>query len=198
MEINEYHVKTCMGQCHKDSNLPFLTDAELKEFNTIGYTGKDSNGNKTDFSSFLNSINKGTFRVTQTKFDDGSFCEEYLIIRVTEDKPKITEHTLTSYSLEDKYKIGMPVFKKLFDLPKDKLIKALRLICNTNKGAIRVLDNNPSVKKEITDDEPSNIELAFYDVIRISPFGITYAPEHGEGSHIVEFNSFFTIDNLEL
>lgn len=31
----------------------------------------------------------------------------------------------SSYSLEDKYKMGMPVFKKLFDLPKQKLIEAV-------------------------------------------------------------------------
>jgi len=53
-----------------------------QEFNTIGYTGKTSQGEKISFEKYLNSLNKGVFKIECTKRDNGDFTEKYLVIRV--------------------------------------------------------------------------------------------------------------------
>jgi hypothetical protein len=77
IQISTYQIETGMGKYF--GTLPFLTKDELKEFNNIGYTGKDLNGNKTSRVDFLNSLNKGKFKIDQTKFDDGEFIEQFII-----------------------------------------------------------------------------------------------------------------------
>ena len=47
---------------------------------TIGYSGK-LNGAPETFQSYLNSLGKGTFQVTQTKHDNGDFRERFTIVR---------------------------------------------------------------------------------------------------------------------
>lgn len=69
-----------MGKTNE--KLPFLTNDEHRHFNSIGYSSKDLDGNKTTRTEYLNSLNKGTFKVEQTKWDDGSFEERFMIIRV--------------------------------------------------------------------------------------------------------------------
>lgn len=70
-----------MGEINHNP-LVFLTQNELKEFNTIGYTGKNSQGKKTNYEEYLNTLNKGAFSVVQTKYDNGNFCEEFLVTKV--------------------------------------------------------------------------------------------------------------------
>lgn len=62
--------------------LPFLSEKELEEFNSIGYSGEDTKGIKITREDYLNSLNKGEFQVIQTKFDDGSFEEKFTIVWV--------------------------------------------------------------------------------------------------------------------
>jgi hypothetical protein len=82
MTINTFtSIKTCMGQLTSNS-LPFLSEKEIEEFNTVGYTGKNSKGEKSSYEDYLNSLGKGEFAVTMTKFDDGSFHEEFTIVQV--------------------------------------------------------------------------------------------------------------------
>jgi len=82
MEIETYHIETVMGSVTKNGrSLPFLTKKELKNLNQIGYSGKLMN-KKISKSEYLNSLNKGQFQVTQTKWDNGSFTEEFTIVRV--------------------------------------------------------------------------------------------------------------------
>lgn len=84
MSIQIHNIVTNSGSLspHYD-NLNFLTDEERKEFNLIGYSNKNSKGEETDFSEYLNSLNKGEFKVAKTKFDNGDFTEKYTIVRVT-------------------------------------------------------------------------------------------------------------------
>lgn len=83
MEILTYRIQTCMGQLTRfGQQLGFLTDKELLEFNTIGYTGKNSKGEKIYRGDYLNSLGKGQFRIDQIKFDSGDFTEEFNVIRV--------------------------------------------------------------------------------------------------------------------
>lgn len=85
--IQQFCLTTSMGSLSNwGSNLQdILTEDEVNELNTIGYTGKNSKGEKSSFEDYLNSLNKGEFDVTQTKFDDGSFTEKFNVVRVFND-----------------------------------------------------------------------------------------------------------------
>ena len=80
--INTYNITTAMGQLNW-CKLPFLTEQETIEFDSIGYSGKKTNGEKMSRTEYLNSLNKGEFEIEQLKFDKGDFIEKFLIIRVT-------------------------------------------------------------------------------------------------------------------
>jgi len=80
MKITSYKITTGMGKLRGDSYLP-LTESEIEEFNVIGYTGKNSAGVKTTYVEYLNSLNKGIFSIVQTKHDDGTYIEEFIINR---------------------------------------------------------------------------------------------------------------------
>lgn len=80
--ITQFKIHTCMGKVSAgvgSDTLSFLTESEQKEFDTIGYTGKTSQGVKSSYSEYLNSLNKGEFSVKQTKSDSGDFCEAFEI-----------------------------------------------------------------------------------------------------------------------
>jgi len=82
--INTYHITTGMGRYNANASgkLPFLTDEQLKEFNSIGYSGKKLDGTKMCRSEYLNSLGNGEYDITQTKWDDGSFEERFTIVWV--------------------------------------------------------------------------------------------------------------------
>jgi hypothetical protein len=86
--IQQYNLTTSMGSLSKwDSNLQsILTEEEIKELDTIGYSGKNSKGEKSSFEKYLNSLNKGEFDVKQTKFDNGTFIEKFNVVRVFHEK----------------------------------------------------------------------------------------------------------------
>ena len=66
---------------NRDSIFSCLTNTEFEELNTIGYTGKNSAGKKTSRAEFLNSLSKGEWNLTQTKFDNGDFTEKFAVAR---------------------------------------------------------------------------------------------------------------------
>lgn len=86
MKIQQIKIDTCMGKVSTffGNPLSFLSDEEFKNFNEIGYTGK-LNGIRISREDYLNSLNKGTFDVTQTKWDNGDFSESFNIVRVTKN-----------------------------------------------------------------------------------------------------------------
>lgn len=71
----------CMGGKHP---LYFLSREEQEELDTIGYTGKNSKGERTNRESYLNSLDKGAFAVTRVRSDNGDFSEEFIIARTVE------------------------------------------------------------------------------------------------------------------
>lgn len=76
-------IQTCMGKVTSfGQQLDYLTEEEKKELDVIGYTGKNSQGVKTTREHYLNSLDKGQFKVEQTKFDNGDFTEKFIIVRV--------------------------------------------------------------------------------------------------------------------
>ncbi len=87
--ISTYHITTGMGKCF--IKLPFLTDEEMENFNSIGYSSKTLDGVRTTRTKYLNSLGKGDFDVDQTLYDNGSFEEAFTIIRVTPDKTPVNE-----------------------------------------------------------------------------------------------------------
>lgn len=82
MNILTYNMTTCMGKCIQQAQLSFLSQEEIVELNEIGYTGKNSEGIKTTREEYLNSLNKGLFKVEQLTYNNGDFFETFLIIRV--------------------------------------------------------------------------------------------------------------------
>lgn len=48
----------------------------IKELSKIGYTGKDLKGKKTTFEQYLNSLNKGEFKVERN--GERNFREQYI------------------------------------------------------------------------------------------------------------------------
>lgn len=76
----EYVIHTGMGKMHQNT-LPFLDGKQFEEFNTIGYSGRTSNGAKTSREEYLNTLGKGRFEVVCLKGDNGDFSETFKIIQ---------------------------------------------------------------------------------------------------------------------
>lgn len=79
-EVLSYTLSTVMGR--SNTPLPFLNAEQMTELNSIGYSGKRTNGDRMSKESYLNSLRLGQFKVSQVRFDNGDFSEEFLIIRV--------------------------------------------------------------------------------------------------------------------
>jgi hypothetical protein len=79
--VKQAHVTTCMGQINHlfGVALDCLSAEERAELDKIGYTGKNSAGEKMHWSAYLNSLGKGHFSVEQTKFDNGDFTEKFTV-----------------------------------------------------------------------------------------------------------------------
>jgi hypothetical protein len=71
-----------MGRTNDD--LPFLSILEYNNFNNIGYSGKTLDGVKTTWLNYLNSLEKGLFKIECTQFDTGDHHEKFIIIQVTQ------------------------------------------------------------------------------------------------------------------
>jgi len=80
-EVTTSKITTCMGKATW-GDLPFLTNERFDEFNVIGYTGKNSKGEKTSKSSYLRSVDEKTLSLRQTKGDNGNFSEEFILTRI--------------------------------------------------------------------------------------------------------------------
>jgi len=88
MSITNYQVSTCMGKVNTyfGHPLPFLSPSEKEELDLIGYTGKNSEGVKTNRCDYLNTLDKGQFQVEQIKFDNGDFSERLIVTNVCNRK----------------------------------------------------------------------------------------------------------------
>ncbi len=93
---------------------------------------------------------------------------------------------------QEQWNTGLPVFLKLFNMPKAELLPLLKEICG-DRIPDDLFESTTHVYKETCDDEPTKIKVASWDKIDISPFGIHYTKEHGPTTKIVEFNKFFVL-----
>lgn len=98
--------------------------------------------------------------------------------------------------IKEQYAIGYPIFESLFNLPKQELIAVLEQLFIDDPTILDFLKYTPTVLKEIRDDEPSKIEMVFYDQIDIDWSGIKYKPEHGSYKQLSYFDKFFNVDAL--
>jgi hypothetical protein len=94
---------------------------------------------------------------------------------------------------EKQYEEGLPTFEKLFKLSSQELKEKIKEICGSNVSNEYLFTESSHVVKTIKNDKPKEIVIEFYDSISISPFGISYQPEHGSGRKLVTFNKFFVL-----
>lgn len=95
--------------------------------------------------------------------------------------------------IEKQYALGLPIFEKLFNLSSVELREKIKEICGSKVSNQHLFTDSSNVRKTILNDRPQEIVLEFYDSISISPFGISYSPEHGQGKKLVEFDKFFVL-----
>jgi hypothetical protein len=97
-------------------------------------------------------------------------------------------------SIKEMYDIGLPILTELFNMPFDKLRDKVKEICGREVDRRNdLILKEGTVKKQSSNDVPEYIEIWCYSHIKIHAFGISYIPEHGEGSQLVEFNKFFKL-----
>lgn len=94
----------------------------------------------------------------------------------------------------ERYNIGFPTFEKLFNLKKDELLIILREVCHKDNQYKEVLEDNSNVYKSIENDLPTKIKICSWSTIEVTPTGIYYKPEHGQGHDIVLFDKFFVLN----
>jgi len=97
----------------------------------------------------------------------------------------------------EKHRIGEPIFLKLFELKKDKLIEVLKKVLASYPRPMDIFeDGTPRVTKITEDDVPDKIFVACYDVIVITSTGIRFKPEHKNEERVLDFNEFFTLGDM--
>lgn len=85
IKVTTHPITTGCGRPNDPKSLPFLTEEELEEFDSIGYSGKTTNGVKMSWHEYLDSLGKGQFSIAQTKFDNGDCIEKYVIAWAREE-----------------------------------------------------------------------------------------------------------------
>lgn len=78
-----YKFSTGMGRVNTYNGHPltFLSATEQRQLDSIGYSGKTLEGVKTTKHDFFNSLDKGNFAIKQTVYDNGDFCESFILAR---------------------------------------------------------------------------------------------------------------------
>ena len=105
IKLETYHIQTVSGELSSfGDKLPFLTELELNEFNKIGYTGKNSQGEKTSQVEYLESLGKGTFSMRQTKFNNGDFVEKFMVSRAYNTEDSCIAETLFQSETEEEFR----------------------------------------------------------------------------------------------
>lgn len=86
VRLATYLIKTYMGKVLTNDYsykvlASFLSEEEIIQLHSIGYSGHDVQGNRTTREDYLNTLGKGMFKVTQTTYDNASFMEDFIITR---------------------------------------------------------------------------------------------------------------------
>lgn len=97
--------------------------------------------------------------------------------------------------IQKQYEIGYSILEQLFKLSdKDLKTKLKSIIGNSlDKRNSGLFDDSAGVTKTIHNEKCKEITVEWYDWIEISAFGISFCPEHGPSSRIIEFNQHFVL-----
>lgn len=80
MTVNTYHLSMGMGQTNDWGNIPFLTRQDVKELNSIGYSGKDTKGKKMTWEAYLQAnYPDRSFSMIRTGGNGGEFTDYYTL-----------------------------------------------------------------------------------------------------------------------
>lgn len=80
LKIRSYNLYMGCGQTNDWKKIPFLTGKDVLELNNIGYSGKDTLGNKMTREEYLNTqYPDKSFSLVCTRHDNGDFSEEFII-----------------------------------------------------------------------------------------------------------------------
>jgi superfamily II helicase len=89
---------------------------------------------------------------------------------------------------------GLPVMEALMQMGDSEIRKKVRSICGDKiPDADLILGPSSGVVRTIRSEKPDKIEIAYYDVITITPYGISFKPEHGDRRELVAFGPHFVL-----
>jgi len=92
--------------------------------------------------------------------------------------------------LDKQFKIGSEILSTLFSLPVNHLKEKLKSIMDEK---YHELIEKSTIEKTSLDDTPYEINVYFYNRIKIWAWGIQYHPEHGKIVEIVKFGEHFKL-----
>jgi hypothetical protein len=68
------------GRTDDWKKIDFITDEDVEELNSIGYSGSDTKGNKTTWVNYLEEkYQDKSFLMVKTRRDNGDFSEDFVI-----------------------------------------------------------------------------------------------------------------------
>jgi hypothetical protein len=91
------------------------------------------------------------------------------------------------------WEVGYPHFEKLCKMNSKEIKDKLKSILSGLDIPEHLFDDSAAVKIIISDDTYIGMEVWCYDHLSVSPFGITYIPEHGESRTVLKFTEHFVI-----
>jgi hypothetical protein len=99
--------------------------------------------------------------------------------------------------LREKFETGKPFFNRLYALNDTDLKEKLKSIFahyQIKLNTPELLESKSDVVRVTKNDEPSTIEIHFYDGLIIDAFGIASKPEHYPSTQILEFTEDFYLN----
>lgn len=80
--IKSFRIRRGLGciDWNDKKKLTFLSKKELDDIDQIGYSGKTQSGKKIAIEEYLNSLGKGSFIWTCTRWDNGDFSDEFSLV----------------------------------------------------------------------------------------------------------------------
>jgi len=89
---------------------------------------------------------------------------------------------------------GLPIMEALMKMSDTEIKNKVRDICGDRiPDNDLILGENSAVIRTIHNEKPQKIEIAYYDVISITPFSISFNPEPGENKELVAFGPHFVL-----
>lgn len=100
-----------------------------------------------------------------------------------------------SKRIEEVKEFGDPIFKEIFSMSDQELLNKLESICGEDlpDHMISNYGKGTWVIRTSVNEEPRDITVEFYDVVKIDAFGIHLKHEHGSYNTLVKFNQHFKL-----